>query len=124
MTVAIELCEVVKEYGARQAGVRALDRVSLSIMAGSWTAVMGPSGSGKSTLLHCAGGLEKVSSGRIFFGGRDITTASDRELTALRCREIAFVFQTFNLIGSLTARQNVALPLKLAGARVSAGQVR
>jgi len=124
MTVAIELREVVKEYGARQAGVRALDRVSLSFLAGSWTAVMGPSGSGKSTLLHCAGGLERVSSGQVLVGGRDITTASDRELTELRRREIAFVFQSFNLIGSLTARQNVALPLKLAGAGVSAGQVR
>jgi hypothetical protein len=85
------------------------------VRPGEWTAVMGPSGSGKSPLLHCAAGLEQVSGGQVLLGGRDITAASDDELTALRRREVGFVFQSFNLIGSLTAEQNVALPLKLAG---------
>ncbi|WP_026930923.1 ABC transporter ATP-binding protein [Glycomyces tenuis] len=124
MTTAIEMRGVVKEYGTRQARVRALDGVSTDFPAGSWTAVMGPSGSGKSTLLHCAAGLEVVTSGQVRIGELDITTSSDAELTALRRRQIGFVFQSFNLLGSLTAGQNVALPLKLAGVRVSAREVR
>lgn len=85
---------------------------------------MGPSGSGKSTLLHCAAGLEQLSSGQVHLAGKDITGASDRELTELRRRDIGFVFQNFNLVASLTAEQNVALPLKLAGVRVPTAQVR
>ncbi|GAB3500308.1 hypothetical protein GCM10027521_52950 [Amycolatopsis cihanbeyliensis] len=81
---------------------------------------MGPSGSGKSTLLHCAAGLEGVTSGEVLVAGADITGASDEELTTLRRDTIGFVFQSFNLIGSLTAEQNVALPLRLGGQRVSA----
>lgn len=121
---AVELRDVTREYGGKQARVRALDGVSLAFPAGSWTAVMGPSGSGKSTLLHCAAGLEQVTSGQVFLAGGDITAASDGQLTRLRRREIGFVFQSFNLIGSLTAEQNVALPLKLAGLRLSKKDVR
>ncbi|GAB2987279.1 ABC transporter ATP-binding protein [Amycolatopsis acidiphila] len=121
---AVELREVTREYGGKHARVCALDGVSLAFPQGTWTAVMGPSGSGKSTLLHCAAGLEHVSSGQVFLAGEDITAASDRELTDLRRREIGFVFQSFNLIGSLTAEQNVALPLKLSGHRVSKKDVR
>jgi putative ABC transport system ATP-binding protein len=121
---AAELRGVTREYGGKHARVRALDGVSLAFPEGSWTAVMGPSGSGKSTLLHCAAGLEHVTSGQVFLAGGDITAASDAELTRLRRREIGFVFQSFNLIGSLTAEQNVALPLKLAGLRVSKKDVR
>jgi putative ABC transport system ATP-binding protein len=116
---AVELSAVTREYGAKSARVRALDGVSLGFPAGSWTAVMGPSGSGKSTLLHCAAGLERCTSGQVFLGGRDITNAGDDDLTVLRRRHIGFVFQSFNLIGSFTAEQNVALPLRLAGRRVS-----
>lgn len=123
-STAAELRDVTREYGGKHARVRALDGVSLTFPAASWTAVMGPSGSGKSTLLHCAAGLEHVTSGQVLLAGQDITNAPDRELTLLRRREIGFVFQSFNLIGSLTAEQNVALPLRLAGDRVSTKDVR
>jgi len=118
---AVELRRVSRSYGS---AVRALDDVSLSCPAGSWTVVMGPSGSGKSTLLHCAAGLDRVSGGQVLLAGRDVTAASDDVLTDLRRRRIGFVFQSFNLISSLTAEQNVVLPLKLAGVRVPRSQVR
>jgi putative ABC transport system ATP-binding protein len=121
---AVELHGVTRVFGARGTAVRALDGVSISFPAGSWTAVMGPSGSGKSTLLHCAAGLERVTEGRVQIAGRDITRASDSELTRLRRTVVGFVFQSFNLIGSLTAEQNVAMPLRLAGARPGRREVR
>ncbi|RBM16019.1 ABC transporter [Prauserella sp. PE36] len=121
---AVELRGVSRHYGGKHAQVRALDDVSVAFAQGSWTAVMGPSGSGKSTLLHCAAGLERVSAGQVLLGEHDLTAADDAELTALRRSEIGFVFQSFNLIASLTAEQNVTLPLKLAGQRVSAKAVR
>lgn len=121
---AVELRCVTREYGSRQARVRALDEVSVGFPAGSWTAVMGPSGSGKSTLLHCAAGLERPTSGQVVLAGRDITRATDKQLTELRRTSVGFVFQSFNLVGSLSAEQNVALPLKLAGRRVSGKLVR
>ena len=124
LATAVELRDVTREYGTRQARVRALDGVSVAFPAGSWTAVMGPSGSGKSTLLHCAAGLERTTSGQVVLAGEDITRAGDKELTELRRRQVGFVFQSFNLIGSLTAEQNVALPLKLSGRRVSTKHVR
>lgn len=111
----VQLEEVSRVYGSRSTAVRALDDVDIAFPAGSWTAIMGASGSGKSTLLHCAAGLERVSSGRVSIAGQDITNASDAELTRLRRTVVGFVFQTFNLIGPLTAEQNVALPLRLAG---------
>ncbi|GAA4495301.1 ABC transporter ATP-binding protein [Actinoallomurus oryzae] len=122
--IVVELRGVTREYGAGQARIRALDGVHIGFPAGSWTAVMGPSGSGKSTLMHCAAGLEKVSDGRVFLLGRDITSAPDGVLTALRRRTVGFVFQSFNLIGSLSAEQNVALPLRLARSGVSRKDVR
>ncbi|MCO6000349.1 ABC transporter ATP-binding protein [Actinoallomurus rhizosphaericola] len=121
---AVELRDVVREYGSKQARVRALDGVGIGFARGTWTAVMGPSGSGKSTLLHCAAGLERPTSGQVLLGDRELTVASERELTALRRKEIGFVFQSFNLVGSLTAEQNVALPLRLAGRKVSTKEVR
>jgi putative ABC transport system ATP-binding protein len=121
---AVELRGVTRVYGSRGTAVRALDTVDVSVAAGSWTAVMGPSGSGKSTLLHCAAGLERVSEGQVLLGGQDITRASDDELTRLRRTAIGFVFQSFNLIGSLTAEQNVAMPLRLARRRPGRRQVR
>lgn len=113
----VQLSEVTRVYGSRSTAVRALDNVDITFLASSWTAVMGPSGSGKSTLLHCAAGLERVTTGRVWVAGREITNASDAELTQLRRTEVGFAFQTFNLIGSLTAEQNVAMPLRLAGRR-------
>ncbi|MER7333489.1 MULTISPECIES: ABC transporter ATP-binding protein [unclassified Micromonospora] len=121
---AVELHGVSRVYGTRAAAVRALDNVDIAFAAGSWTAVMGPSGSGKSTLLHCAAGLERVSAGRVRLAGQDITDASDAELTRLRRTVMGFVFQSFNLIGALTAEQNVAMPLRLAGRRPSRQEVR
>ena len=121
--VAAELVAVVKEYGSRDSRVRALDGVSVRFPAGSWTAVMGPSGSGKSTLLHCLAGLERVDGGRVIVDGADIAAASDTKLTRLRRTGIGFVFQNFNLVASLSAEQNVALPLRLAGVRVRRRQV-
>ncbi|MFB4298148.1 ABC transporter ATP-binding protein [Actinomadura sp. NTSP31] len=121
---AAELRGATREYGSGNALVRALDGVGIAFPAGSWTAVMGPSGSGKSTLLHCAAGLDRVTRGQVFLAGQEITGAPDRVLTGLRRRTMGFVFQSFNLIGSLTAEQNVALPLKLAGARARRADVR
>jgi putative ABC transport system ATP-binding protein len=121
---AVALRGVSRVYGRGSATVRAVDDVSIDFPRGGWTAVMGPSGSGKSTLLHCAAGLERVDAGQVLLGGTDLTTARDRELTALRRTRIGFVFQSFNLIGSLTAAQNVALPLRLAGRRPRGAEVR
>jgi putative ABC transport system ATP-binding protein len=121
---AVELRDVVREYGGKQARVRALDGVGIGFARGSWTAVMGPSGSGKSTLLHCAAGLERPTSGQVLLGDRNLSTASERELTELRRKDIGFVFQSFNLVGSLTAEQNVALPLRLAGHKASTKDVQ
>ena len=115
---------VSRVYGRGPAAVRAVDDVTIEFPRGGWTAVMGPSGSGKSTLLHCAAGLERVDAGQVLLGDTDLTTASDRALTALRRDRIGFVFQSFNLIGSLTAAQNVALPLRLAGRRPRGAEVR
>jgi putative ABC transport system ATP-binding protein len=121
---AVELRDVVRVYGGRQARVRALDGVGIRFARGTWTAVMGPSGSGKSTLLHCAAGLERPTSGQVLLGDRDLAGASERELTRLRRQDVGFVFQNFNLLGALTAEQNVALPLRLAGRKVSMTDVR
>src|SRR5215468_1857380 len=115
----VELRGVTRVYGSRNAEVRALDNVDVAFPAGSWTAVMGPSGSGKSTLLHCAAGLERVTAGKVLLAEHDITHTSDAELTRLRRTHVGFVFQSFNLIGSLTAEQNVAMPLRLAGQQPS-----
>jgi putative ABC transport system ATP-binding protein len=123
-SAAVSLRGVSRVYGRGAAAVRAVDNVDLDLPRGAWTAVMGPSGSGKSTLLHCAAGLERVDTGRVLLGDTDITTAADRELTTLRRSRIGFVFQSFNLIGSLTAAQNVALPLRLAGRRPARAEVR
>ena len=113
----VELRRVSRIYGSGANAVTALEDVSVGFVTGSWTAVMGPSGSGKSTLLHCAAGLEHPTSGQVVIDGRDITGASDAELTRLRRTVVGFVFQNFNLIGSLTAAQNVGMPMRLAGRR-------
>jgi putative ABC transport system ATP-binding protein len=106
---------LTKTYGKGEAQVRALDGVTLDIARGEFTAVMGPSGSGKSTLMHCAAGLDAATSGEVFVGDVDITRLKDKALTTLRRDRIGFVFQAFNLIPTLNARENILLPLAIAG---------
>jgi putative ABC transport system ATP-binding protein len=121
---AIQMRSVSRRYGSGENAVTALDQVSLSFPAGTFTAVMGPSGSGKSTLLQCAAGLDRPTSGSVTVGDTDLTKLNETELTLLRRDRIGFVFQAFNLMPSLTAEQNVALPLRLAGRRPSRARVR
>lgn len=104
-------------YGHGESSVVALDDVSLDFMTGTFTAIMGPSGSGKSTLLQCAAGLDQVTSGKVFVDGIELDTLNERQRTLLRRATIGFVFQSFNLVSSLTAAQNVELPLRFAGRR-------
>ena len=104
-------------YGAGDTAVQALDSVSADFAPGSFTAIMGPSGSGKSTLMHCLAGLDVPTDGRVFIGDTEITRLNDRRLTRIRRDRIGFVFQSFNLLPTLTARQNILLPLDLAGRR-------
>ncbi|WP_324651697.1 ABC transporter ATP-binding protein [Georgenia sp. H159] len=113
--VAVEARAVVKTYGHGATEVRALDAADVTIPAGRFTAVMGPSGSGKSTLMHALAGLDTIDSGQVLLGGTDLTTLSEEQRTVLRRERIGFVFQAFNLVPSLTAAENIALPLTLAG---------
>lgn len=106
---------LVKVYGDGPTAVRAVDGITVEFAPGSFTAIMGASGSGKSTLLHCLAGLDTPTSGRVTIGGTAITGLDDRELTTVRRDRIGFVFQSFNLLPTLTARQNIVLPLDLAG---------
>ena len=103
-----------KSYGTRDAVVHALDDVSVGFEAGRFTAMMGPSGSGKSTLLHCLAGLDTLTSGSVHVGGVDLASLRERELTVLRRDRIGFVFQAFNLIPTLSALENIILPMSLA----------
>ena len=104
-----------KEYGVGDSLVAALDGVSLDIQAGEFTAVMGPSGSGKSTLIHCMAALDSPSAGQIVLGGVDISHLRDKDLTRLRRDKVGFVFQAYNLVPTLNARENIELPLAIAG---------
>ncbi|GAA2297588.1 ABC transporter ATP-binding protein [Nonomuraea roseoviolacea subsp. roseoviolacea] len=117
----VELTSVTKQYAH---GVTALDDVTIAFRTGTFTAVMGPSGSGKSTLLQCAAGLDRPTSGQVTVDGRDLSGLTDKQLTLLRRDRIGFVFQAFNLLPSLTATQNVGLPLRLAGRRPDPELVR
>ncbi|MEU9340518.1 ABC transporter ATP-binding protein [Streptomyces sp. NPDC048278] len=121
---AVNLRSVSRRHGSGDRAVTALDEVSLDFPSGTFTAVMGPSGSGKSTLLQCAAGLDRPSSGSVVLGGTELTGLSETKLTLLRRERVGFVFQAFNLLPSLTAEQNVALPLRLAGHRPPRARVR
>jgi putative ABC transport system ATP-binding protein len=112
---AARAVEATKVYGSGDTAVVALDEVTVEFPAGRFTAIMGPSGSGKSTLMHCVAGLDSLTEGRVFVGDVDLGTLSDKELTVLRREQIGFVFQAFNLVPTLTARENVVLPMTLAG---------
>jgi putative ABC transport system ATP-binding protein len=117
-TVAVSTLNLIKTYGSGSKAVRAVDGISVAIATGSFTAIMGPSGSGKSTLMHCMAGLDTITEGRVFLGGHEISRMRDTELTLLRRTRVGFVFQSFNLLPTLTARQNILLPLDLAGRSV------
>jgi putative ABC transport system ATP-binding protein len=112
---AARVQNLTKTYGEGPAKVIALDDVTLEFGAGEFTAVMGPSGSGKSTLMHCCAALDTGDEGQIFIGERDLTTMKDKALTQLRRDEIGFVFQSYNLVPTLTAEENILLPLAIAG---------
>jgi putative ABC transport system ATP-binding protein len=119
--VAARAVEVSKIYGTGDAQVRALDGVSVEFPQGRFTAVMGPSGSGKSTLMHCMAGLDRTTSGEVWIGGTRLGDLSERQLTMLRREQVGFVFQAYNLLPTLTAAENINLPLSIAGRKPDPG---
>jgi len=121
---ALRLVSVSKVYGSGGSAVTALGGVTLSLAAGSFTAVMGPSGSGKSTLLQCAAGLDRPDAGQILVDGEEMSGGSEAALTKFRRERIGFIFQQYNLMPTLTVEENTALPLRLAGRRVDRDRVR
>jgi putative ABC transport system ATP-binding protein len=123
ISCAVSATALTRTYGDGDSAVHALRGVSLDLPAGQFTAVMGPSGSGKSTLMHLLAGLDTPTSGAVRVAGEDITRMRDRDLTRLRRKHIGFVFQSFNLLPTLSAEENVLLPLSIAGRRPPAGEV-
>jgi putative ABC transport system ATP-binding protein len=117
---AARAVDIVKSYGSGSTEVRALDHVSVSLIEGEFTAIMGPSGSGKSTLMHCLAGLDNPTSGEVWVGELALAGLSDKLLTALRRDRIGFVFQSFNLVPTLTALENITLPMDIAGRKPDA----
>ncbi len=115
--VAARAVGLEKIYGTGDTAVRALDGVSVDFTAGQFTAVMGPSGSGNSTLMHCLAALDRPTAGQVFLGDTDVTDLNDKQLTILRRDRIGFVFQAYNLLPQLNARENMLLPLRLAGTK-------
>jgi putative ABC transport system ATP-binding protein len=113
--VAARAVDASKVYGTGEAVVRALNGITVSFDRRRYTAIMGPSGSGKSTLLHCLAGLDRLSSGQVYLGEVEISAASEKQLTLIRRDSIGFVFQSYNLIPTLTAMENITLPMSLAG---------
>ncbi len=107
--------QATKVYGRGDNEVRALDSVDVTFAASQFTAIMGPSGSGKSTLMHCVAGLDTLTSGQVYIGETDLSSLNDRQLTQLRRDRVGFIFQAFNLVPTLTAIENITLPLTLAG---------
>jgi putative ABC transport system ATP-binding protein len=114
-TIAARAVGASKIYGEGDTQVRALDAIDVDFPRSQYTAIMGPSGSGKSTLLHCLAGLDTLTSGHVYLGDIDLSTLSDKEVTRVRRDRVGFVFQTFNLLPTLTAIENITLPLALAG---------
>jgi putative ABC transport system ATP-binding protein len=123
-TVAARAVGICKTYGEGDAAVHALDNVSADLGAGEFTAIMGPSGSGKSTLLHVLAGLDRPTSGEIYIGDTELTSLNDKQLTLLRRDGIGFIFQSFNLLPTLTAAENIELPIRIAGRKPDALWVR
>jgi putative ABC transport system ATP-binding protein len=114
-TIAARAVQASKIYGKGDTTVRALDAIDVTFDRARYTAIMGPSGSGKSTLLHCLAGLDRLTSGKVFLGDLEISSLSEKELTRVRRDRIGFIFQTYNLIPTLTALENITLPAALAG---------
>ena len=112
---AARASDLTKTYGSGDTAVTALSDVTVSFASGEFTAIMGPSGSGKSTLMHVMAGLDSATSGQVWVGGTELSTLKDKGLTALRRDAIGFVFQQFNLLPTLTAQENITLPLAIAG---------
>lgn len=106
--------DIVKIYGSTENQVTALDHINVTFQRGQLTAIMGPSGSGKSTLMHCMAGLDTPSDGKVFVEGLEVSAMNQRELTKLRRKEIGFIFQSFNLVPTLSAEENIVLPLQIA----------
>jgi putative ABC transport system ATP-binding protein len=117
---AAEAVGVSKLYGSGDAAVAALDNVSVGLAQGEFTAIMGPSGSGKSTLLHMLAGLDRPTNGMVFIGDTEITQLKDKNLTLLRRDRIGFIFQSFNLLPTMTAAENIVLPMRIAGRKPDA----
>ncbi|HEX6392924.1 MAG TPA: ABC transporter ATP-binding protein [Acidimicrobiales bacterium] len=115
---AARAAAAVKIYGRGETAVRALDSIDVSFESGRFSAIMGPSGSGKSTLMHCLAGLDRLTSGEVFIGDTNLESLDDRELTTLRRDRVGFIFQTFNLVPTLNALENMTLPLDLAGKKI------
>ena len=113
--IAGRTVDAVKVYGTGHAEVRALDGATVDFEGGRFTAIMGPSGSGKSTLLHCLAGLDRLTSGQVFLGDTEVSALDEKKLTLLRRERVGFVFQFFNLLPTLSAFENITLPLSLAG---------
>jgi putative ABC transport system ATP-binding protein len=121
ITAAARAIEATKVYGSGATAVVALDQVTMDLPTGRFTAIMGPSGSGKSTLVHCLAGLDSLTDGRVLVGDVELGTLSDKQLTLLRRTRVGFVFQAFNLVPTLTAGENITLPLTLAGRKPDPG---
>jgi putative ABC transport system ATP-binding protein len=119
--VAARIDNGVKVYGSGQAQVTALNGVTQEFPTGEFTAIMGPSGSGKSTLLHCLAGLDELTSGTVSVGGVELGSLSDKELTHLRREKVGFIFQAYNLVPTLSAEENIVLPLAIAGRKPDTG---
>lgn len=116
---AAKTVHVTKTYGSGEAQINALDDVSVEFNAGEFTAIMGPSGSGKSTLMHCIAGLDKVNGGEVWLGDTDITRLSEKKLTLIRREKIGFIFQAFNLLPTLNAKENIELPMSLSKKKIN-----
>jgi putative ABC transport system ATP-binding protein len=118
---AAQVIDAVKVYGKGETAVRALDGVTVAFASGRFSAIMGPSGSGKSTLMHCLAGLDRLTTGRVLIGDADLGTLDDKALTLLRRDRVGFIFQQFNLVPTLSAMENITLPLDLAGRKPDRG---
>jgi putative ABC transport system ATP-binding protein len=120
---AARAVNTAKVYGQGDAAVRALDGISVDFAPGQFSAIMGPSGSGKSTLMHCMAGLDTITSGQVYLGAVELNSLNDKELTRLRRDQIGFIFQSYNLVPTLTAAENITLPMDIAGRKPDQGWV-